>query len=117
MFTIWYGDGTRFTETDGTAFDAPGLNAQVVEQADPVTGRWSQMGHDYYVWTGEQWVGCDVFGLFDYLQQPGPRKVIFGRTIGNAEYEAIWRAAEADVRFPARSYWRAGEFRDGRGVP
>lgn len=117
MWTIWYGDGTTYTEEDGTVFEAPGLNVQVVEQSDPTVGRWTQLAQDYYVWNGEAWVGCDVFGLWDYLQQTGPRKVLFGRTIGNRAYEEIWRAAESDTRLPPRSYWRKGEFRDGRDVP
>lgn len=46
---------------------------------------------DYYVWKfrEEGWTGVDIFGLFDYLQLPGWKKVLFGRTVSNEVYEKV----------------------------
>lgn len=106
---IWYADGTHIRSEECDPFDAPGLGVQVIMQNHPINGRWAQMAHDYYVWTDGQWVGCDLFGLFDYLQQAGPRKVVFGRTVSNERYEAIYRTAEVDDSLPARSILTHGE--------
>lgn len=109
MWRIWYADGSVAKSERDAPFDVPGLGVLVIMQSHPVTGRWAQMGHDYYIWADGQWVGCDLFGLFDYLQQPGARKAIFGRTVSNEQYEATYQAAERDATLPERSILRHGE--------
>jgi len=106
---IWYGDGSCYSDRDGSPFDAPALDVQVIVQVDPQTGRYNQSGSDYYVWDGETWRGVDIFGLFDYLIRPGARTVKFWRTIPNEQYRHINNLAEADPDFPPRSAYRPGE--------
>ena len=109
MWRIWYHDYRCIKSEQCDPFDAPGLGVQVIMQHHAINGRWAQMGHDYYIWTDGIWVGCDLFGLFDYLQQEGPRKVLFGRTIANEHYEAVYQLAESDTTLPVRSILKHGE--------
>lgn len=99
---VYYGDGTTW---DGDPFDAPGLNVQAVVQADAEVGRHVVTGFDFYWWEAshDRWWGGDLFGLWDYLSREGPRKVIFARTMMNAEYRAVFDRAVADPDFAPKS--------------
>ena len=111
-FKIWYDTGLTFTDQAGSAFDAPGLGVQIIVMEDDLHGRFQQSRFDYYVWDeSTAWVGCDLFGLWDYLQRPGRKKVIFGRTIPNYHYDAIIQQAEQDEYIPHRTAWAMGEQR------
>jgi hypothetical protein len=89
MTRIYYGDGSIHEGED-----PPARDVQVILQVDPERGPYFQSGSDYYVMRGEHWVGVDIFGLFDYLLDSG--LVLFGRTISNAEYQAIYVQAKGD---------------------
>lgn len=107
-FRIYYGDGSTY---DGAVEHAPALNVQAIVQEDPHphgTGRYvihgggqrpNRVPLDYYWWDDAMWVGGDLFGLFDYLQRPGWKKVLFGRTLPDAAYQAIITAAGDDPDF------------------
>ena len=106
---IHYGDGSTFSSNDGDPFDAPALNVQiiVVRDDDPSSqlGRYPVHRFDYYWWDEPDWFGGDLFGLFDYLSRPGAKRVLFGRTVANAEHQAIIDGALADpdmIRRPGR---------------
>ena len=88
---------------------------QLVEGAKPPEARGVQvilMGHEGLGWvmaTGSDyyikhpdgtWQGVDLFGLFDWLIESG--LVLFGRTITNAEYQAIFQQAKADKSLPIK---------------
>lgn len=99
LWRIYYGDGTTFDASEGSPYDAPGLNVQAIACADPDPksnkGSYAVFRFDYYWWDVEHatWFGGDLFGLFDYLQRPGNKRVVFGRTIANAlHYELIDKA-------------------------
>lgn len=106
---IYYGDGTTYDCETGSAWNAPGLGVQVCMHDSAEHGRFSQARYDYYVWYGDRWVGVDLFGLWDYLQQSGPRKVLFGRTIPSVDYDRIRRWADADPFFDERTAWMPNE--------
>jgi hypothetical protein len=58
-------------------------------------------GSDYYIYRpGGGWLGVDIFGLFDWLIESG--LALFGRTITNAEYQAIYAMAKTDKALPAK---------------
>lgn len=81
----------------------PARDVQVILQEDD-KGPYFQSGADYYVWWDERWLGVDLFGLFDYLMDSG--LVLFGRTITNEEYQAIYQEAKVEKRT-----WRPNERR------
>lgn len=85
---IFYDDGSTFSDEDGTPEQAPARGVIAIVCRDPVA-RWVVCSRfDYYVWRGE-WFGVDIFGLFDYLVDPGWKGVTFGRTIANEEFRKI----------------------------
>jgi hypothetical protein len=91
---IYYGDGSTFSNEDGGPQDAPTRNVQVIVQDDPDVSWVMLTTHDYYVWRKDRWFGVDKFGLWDYLASDGWKKVLFGRTLTNAEYKAIYERAK-----------------------
>lgn len=104
---IRYGDGSTFSDLDGSAFDAPGLGVVTINVVDPEVGFRVARSADYYCYDPEQftggWEGVDIFGLWDYLSQPGPRKVVFGRTYQNSVWDEAWQAAKHDPDMPLKS--------------
>lgn len=106
---VYYGDGTTFSNEDGDVEDVPSRDVQVVVQVDTRTG-WSPLySNDYYWYDKGEWIGGDLFGLFDYLTRPGWKKVLFGRTISHEEYQTIVRRARQDKDFPRKSAKLRGE--------
>lgn len=103
---IYYGDGSTY---DGDPFLAPPDNVQCVVIADPDHGRILRAMKDFYWWIGDEWYGGDLFGLFDYLRQPGPKKVIFARSLSDRQYQATIKAALADPDFLPKSAMAPGE--------
>lgn len=102
---IYYGDGSEYNSDSGSPYDAPaqGVQAIIVRDDNPANsrGRGLVAGFDYYWWVPErgEWYGGELFGLFDYLcSTPGPKRVLFGRTIGNKEHQEIRDRAINDDR-------------------
>lgn len=111
---IYYGDGSTYSDLDGSPFDASPDNVQVIVMKDEKHGRLLVGKCDMYWWVEEEgeWFGLMDrlgYGLFDYLRQPGPKKVIFGRTTSNEAYDAVIKAAIADPDFPPKSAKAPGE--------
>lgn len=108
---IFYGDGSTFSDEDGSPYYAPRDNVQVIIGADPETGRYIIAKFDAYWWDIERdrWFGGDRVGEWDYMRQLGPRVVLYGRFIGNNEYDACATAAQLDPNFPQKCGWAQGE--------
>jgi hypothetical protein len=93
-YRIYYGDGTESEDVITSARDV-----QIIMQVDPTRRPYFQSGSDYYVWRDDYWRGVDIFGLYDYLLDSHRRDrtmVLFGRTLKNAEYNAIYQKAKGD---------------------
>ena len=91
MFKVFYGDGATYKAHEDS--HPPARDVQVILQ-EGENGPYFQSGADYYVWQGDRWLGVDIFGLFDYLLDSG--LVLFGRTITNKEYQAIYQKAKVE---------------------
>ena len=98
-FRIYYADNSTF---NADPFDAPFFGVLFVVETDAEHGRRLVSNGDYYVWDGRWWAR-DFIGMIDYLQQPGPKKVICGRMVANDEWNRIRAIAEKDADFPART--------------
>ena len=98
-FRVYYADGSTF---DGDAFNAPAMNVLMIVELDKDHGRRIVSGGDYYVWDG-QWFAVDKEGMFQYLCDAGPRRVLIGRMVDNERWTAIYRRADSDPDFPART--------------
>jgi hypothetical protein len=112
-YIIWYGDETTYRDTDGPPELAPKRNIQVISQEDPDTGQSFVRSNDFYWWTTEGWQGGDFFGLYDYLIDPGTKIILFGRTVGNRQFQKILQRALNDGSgyLPPKSAWHEGERR------
>lgn len=91
MWTIFYADREPFSATDGSPYDAPsrGVLAVLDVYAQVMSG------FDFYWWEDQEWLGGDIFGLWDHLASPGPKTVKFGRTVPDSTYQAALTRAIA----------------------
>lgn len=109
MWCIFYGDGSTYSNEDGSIWDAPARDVQVIVQHHENVNWYSQTGGDYYIWRGNTWLGVDIFGLFDYLIDPGYKKVLFGRTISSVEFQSIFNKAKNDPKFGKKACFLKSE--------
>lgn len=104
---IYYGDGSKVYDKDCNPEDVPRRDIQVITVEDEDVGQAFVRNSDYYWWDYKMncWSGGDIFGLFDYLIEPGVKIVLFGRTITNDEYREILSRAmnETDGYMPRKS--------------
>lgn len=99
---IYYGDGSSY---DGDPFLAPARNVQVVVVIDPDVGRYLHARCDFYWWDDaiKTWFGGDINGMWDSLDQPGPKRVLFGRVVPLRTYDDCIKRALVDPDFPVKS--------------
>lgn len=111
QWRIYYGDGSTFDNTQGEPDESPALNVQVITIIDPDVGRLLLHRYDFYWYDFDHaiWSAGDIFGMFDYLCQPGIKVVRFGRSIVNREYREIVTRAGSDPDFPRKSARLPGE--------
>ena len=81
---IFYSNST-YSSDDGPPELAPKRDVQTVAVADDTCGRRIERGDNFYVYR-HGWRGCDQFGLYDYLIEPGYKIVLFGRSLTDDEY-------------------------------
>jgi len=94
---IFYDGGATFSDSNGSPFEAPARGVLVIVVADQ-NHRWRTVcGKDFYVWDNrgkvEGWWCVDHFGLYDYLIEPGAKRVLFGRETTNEEFSRVLRSA------------------------
>lgn len=72
-----------------------------MQDTHPEIGWHTTSGDHHYVWddrgNGPSWWGVDDFGLYDYLLQPGSKFVIFGESVDNTRFKAIFDRAREDM--------------------
>lgn len=108
---IFYGDGRTYS--DGPPEYAPKQNVQVIAVRDEVMGRRLESSEDFYIWTPENggWRGANWFRLAEYLMEPGSKVVLFGRTLSDDEYRAVFECASRDCDLPPKSGFSTKERR------
>lgn len=100
---IYYDDGSTYSNQNGEIFFAPGQGVEVISYEDTEVGRRILHRADYY-WPTEFGFGFgDMFALYEYLLSPGPKKVLFGKTISDCQFQNILKAAIADDYLPPKS--------------
>lgn len=120
---IYYGDGSTFSNQDGPPDQAPSRNVQLIVVWNLEVGRILLHGFhalnvaDFYWYRAEQelWHAGDYAGLIDYLMDPGPKTVKFGRNLPREDFFKLYAAALADPDFPAKSGVIPGEPRPPSG--
>lgn len=99
-FRIYYDGGETY---DGDPYYAPAFGVLAIVQIDKAHGHRIVVFSDYFVWRDGEWVGVDHIGMIDYLQQLGPRRVLFGRLVDKEYFYKVVRTAEDDPDFPERT--------------
>lgn len=109
---IYYTHST-FDARDGPAYKAPARDVQAIAVADPDHGWYLCRSGDFYWYLPDTdtWNCGDLFGLFDYLIEPGPKRVLFGRTCTHDEFAAVLERAYNDPDIPQKTGWRPREHR------
>lgn len=107
-FRVYYDGGATY---DGAPENAPAFGVLVIVESDKNHGRRLVVTKDYFVWLGDRWLSVDFIGMVDYLQQPGWKRVLFGRMVDDEYFASVVRLANEDADFPIRSAWGLGEVR------
>lgn len=102
MWRIYYGDGTEFSSEDGTAFDAPRTNVQVIAFTNPNTGKTDLLSQsDYYYYEPEcndwGWWHCSREGLLLHLMRAKRPLILFGSMIRTSQFNSIEAKAVKDA--------------------
>jgi len=113
LWKIFYSNGHEiktYSYKDGGPETAPCQYVQAIVQWDDMVGWTTQSMSDFYVWQdrgdGFRWWGCDKWGLYDYIIQPGWQKIITGYSISNATFRKIFRMIEEDPDFVKQGFKR-----------
>jgi hypothetical protein len=105
QWRIYYTDGSTFSSLDGSPYDAPAEDVQVLLKLDPDVGRFLLAAKDFYWFdhARQEWFGGEKAGLYQHLRQPGPSKVLFGTFVTCREYHDCVKAALSDPDFPPKT--------------
>jgi len=109
-FRVYYDGGETYS---GDPYSAPAFGVLVIVQTNANHGREIVSSKDYFVWFEDRgkWLNMDFIGMLDYLAQPGHKKVLFGRLVEDEYYYTVFKRAEEDLDFPARTAWGFNEKR------
>ena len=110
-FRVYYHDRPPYS---GDPFEAPAFGVLCIVEPDETSGRHIVSNGDYYGWDWElrRWFPFDYIGMVDYLQRPGPKRVLFGRLVSDEDWTRVYKQADTDPDFPKRTNGGRG----GRGV-
>lgn len=105
QWKIWYSDKTTYTSLDGGPEEAPANNVQVIVQSSKDHGWQALSNSHFYIWRYGRWWTVDMqgFGLFQYLLEPGWKRVLFGSQILDDDYNHIWYLAMNDPDMPPKT--------------
>lgn len=104
---IFYSDGSRFSSDDGTVFDAPRQDVQVIAQSDPDVGYKIASMSDFFCFdpVAGGWYGTDF--LYDYLLRCKNPVVLFGRQLAPKDWQKLH--FEITQALGPKSAWLQGE--------
>lgn len=107
---VYYADREPVTSEECEPQNAPTRGVQAIVQPDVANG-FRILTKDFYFWSpdDERWYAADSFGLWDYLAQPGWKAVLFGRSITESEFEAVYQDACNDDLFDDKTGFRDRE--------
>ena len=105
MWTIYYGDGTTFTDRDGQPWEAPGYDVQGIRQDPPhdrqlITRDYELAKRDFYLYRTDYgcWIRVDRDGLLDHFISAARHitACLGGRTIPRPDWLAIMKRIRED---------------------
>lgn len=112
---IYYSDGSVFTDQDGTPFDAPRQDVQIIVQAkdgghELVWGR----DHFYYEPRSGGWCSSDLFGAMDHLIRSERQCLLFGRWLDDDTFRALHKRVRDETGPREYRYAREASREEGR---
>jgi hypothetical protein len=115
---IYYADGSVFSDTDGSPWDAPRLGVECIltrgmeSQERPEKDLVLISHSDYYYWEpdvcGFGWWHADQWAVLLHLRRARHPLVVFGEYTQAANYSAIEARALSDAGARKRAVWRGG---------
>lgn len=105
-WVVHYTDGATFSNEDGWPADAPGWHVQAIAQEDETVGVLIHQGENFYCYDETLfggWVGCDEYGLAQYLAEPGYKVIKLGHAMPTHEWRDLIAQIKADPRLPEKS--------------
>jgi hypothetical protein len=111
LWAIYYGDGSKYTSMDGSPFDAPRTDVQIIAFKNNQMG-WeilSQSDYYYYEPKAHCWcIAADQFNVFDVLVRVKKPIILFGRWLSQAAFRKVVLNMLDDLPEP-KTLWRKGE--------
>jgi len=111
LWAIYYGDGSKFTDLDGSPFDAPRTNVQIIAFKNNQMG-WEILSQsDYYYFEDGGHGFCiapDQFTLFDVLVRVFKPLIFFGRWLSQEDFRKVVLKMLDDLPEP-KTLWRNGK--------
>ena len=99
QWRIYYGDGSCFSSEQGTPWDAPRVNVQMIIQEHPRVGWEIVSNADQYYFEEESrgWYSAEGFTLWDHLVRAKMPLVVFGRMISTGHFDALVKRVMGDL--------------------
>lgn len=113
MWRIYYGDGTVFSSKDGSPWDAPRQNVQVIVQSDERVGwRWIS-GKDYFFFDEKRGGWRETDEWHDPLISTLYPVVLFGRWMADQEWASLFARVKSELGDKQGWLMTEGDRRDG----
>jgi hypothetical protein len=109
---VFYGDGSTFDNLQGSPFDAPRLDVQVIVQKNDTVGWKILNGHDYFYFDPKRDGWQETNEWHDTLLATYHPLLLFGRRMSRADWSRMRRRAieEATSAWGPKSGWLESEW-------
>ena len=121
MWRIYYGDGSTFSDEDGSPFDAPRTGVQVIAYTNPSTGKIDRLSQaDFYYYEPEctdwGWWHCGPETMTLHLIRAKRPLILFGEMLPTRHFTEIEKKAIADIPTGMKGVWRRNMDKTDSGV-
>lgn len=96
---IYYGDGSVFTDADGSPSDAPRENVQIIVTQDDAVGYRICTTLDFFIFDPGRggWRETNQWGMYDHLVHCPQPLVLMGRFMPNDQWIALLRKVKTEL--------------------
>ena len=106
-WVIYYTNGDKFSNEDGTPWDAPRRSIQAIANSSPETGFYWVHGSDYFYYEKDVggWHKADSFTLWDHLTRAKYPCPGFGRMLSDEHWRELWSRITKDFAGIEKQGW------------
>lgn len=121
LWKIYYSDKSTFSDKDGSAFDAPRTEVQVITYWNPNTGKYDRTTQaDKYYYEPERadwaWWHCDAETMVLHLIRAKQPLIFFGAMVPTQIFNEVEAQALADIPAGMKGVWRPRMDKQDAGV-